>query len=52
MGEDSSMRRQTRPTILSMIRRRWFSSTKRRAARGAAAPALDVDRSGPLTIIR
>ena len=45
-GLASSMRRPTSPTILSMIRRRWVSSTKSTAVLLELAVALDVDLLG------
>ena len=45
-GLASSTRRPTRPTILSMVRRRWASSAEVRVDRVELAVALDVDRVG------
>ena len=39
IGVASSMRRPTWPTILSMMRRRWVSSTKRRASSSRCLPS-------------
>ena len=44
IGVASSMRRPTWLTILSMMRRRWVSSTKLASVLLDAAGALDVDR--------
>ena len=46
MGVDSSMRRPTWPTILSMMRRRWVSSTNDEPGLLDLAVALDEDQVG------
>ena len=47
-GLASSTRRPTRPTILSMVRRRWASLLKCVVDGVDLAGALDVDRVGPV----
>ena len=46
IGLDSSTRRPTRPTILSIVRRRWASSVNCPSTLEDPAAALDVDRVG------
>ena len=48
MGDDSSTRRLTSPTILSMTRRRWVSSMKEVGVRSILPAALDVDPVRPV----
>jgi hypothetical protein len=50
IGLDSSTRRPTLPTILSIVRRRWFSSTKFPSTR-CSRPSRSIQMSnGPLTM--
>ncbi len=50
IGVDSSMRRPTSPTILSMMRRRWFSSTNVTLLSSRRPRFSTYTRSGPLTM--
>ncbi len=51
IGLDSSTRRPTRPTILSMVRRRWASSANRPSTGCSRPPRSTKIWSGPLTMI-
>ena len=50
MGVASSMRRPTWLTILSMMRRRWVSSTKLALVRSMRPARSTYTDSGPLTM--